>query len=122
MHNPTVSFSKHPSTNAWRSSTRQLRSLPSGNVETTLFNDALGKRLEGRKMKVLSIAIQDYRLSLGDSISPLKAPRNDQDSLVSYAKDHECAEENIVVMREDSPAEEMLPTRINIVSFVASIS
>lgn len=114
MHNPTVSFSRHPSTNAKRSSTRRLRSLPSGNVETTLFNDALGKRLEGRKMKVLSIAIQDYRLSLCHSISPLNAPRNDQDSLVSYAKDHGCAEENIVVMRENSPVEKMLPTRINI--------
>lgn len=90
-----------------------------GNVENLSLDDAIGKRLEGRKIRLLSIAIQLYALSAGDEFLPLSTPWDDQKAVVSYARDHGCSERNIRVMREDSEDEAMRPTRDNIVSIVS---
>lgn len=86
------------------------------NIENFSLDDAIGKRLEGRKIRLLSIAIQLYALSAGAGFLPLSTPLDDQVAVVSYARDHGCAEGNIRVMREDSEDEAMRPTRDNIVS------
>lgn len=100
----------------------QCPSLPQPPLPRSARSDHLPPRRahdkppEGCRIKLLSIAIQDYEKSPQNTFGPLKTPRRDQHRVALFARRLGATEDNIHLMRENSTnGRVLLPTWDNIV-------